>query len=125
MALIKCPECKRVISDTVTTCPHCGYSISQYEKEIALEGAKTSPVEMEPDNNTIIVENQTYKSKDDGGTFGGGVALGILLGLIGLIIAACVGKKETRSGALLGFLTQAGIGVTLWLISACSYYRLF
>lgn len=29
MALIKCPECDREISDKATACPHCGYPISE------------------------------------------------------------------------------------------------
>lgn len=28
MSLIKCPECKREISDKAIACPHCGYPIS-------------------------------------------------------------------------------------------------
>lgn len=28
MALIKCPECKKEISDSVNTCVHCGYKIN-------------------------------------------------------------------------------------------------
>lgn len=27
MALIKCPECSKEISDQATACPHCGYSL--------------------------------------------------------------------------------------------------
>lgn len=27
MALIKCPECGKEVSDTIKTCPHCGYKI--------------------------------------------------------------------------------------------------
>ena len=27
MALVKCPECQKDISDTVNKCPHCGYTI--------------------------------------------------------------------------------------------------
>ena len=27
MALIKCPECKKEISDTIKKCPHCGFKI--------------------------------------------------------------------------------------------------
>ncbi len=34
MALIKCPECKKKISDTVQACPHCGYVLSESEKEV-------------------------------------------------------------------------------------------
>ena len=27
MALIKCPECGKEISDTAKSCPNCGYSL--------------------------------------------------------------------------------------------------
>lgn len=29
MALIKCPECKKEISDTIDSCPHCGFKLKQ------------------------------------------------------------------------------------------------
>lgn len=28
--LIKCPDCKRKVSDTATTCPHCGFNVNAY-----------------------------------------------------------------------------------------------
>ena len=28
MALIQCPECKKQVSDTAKTCPHCGYKLN-------------------------------------------------------------------------------------------------
>lgn len=28
MALIECPECKKQVSDTAKTCPHCGYKLN-------------------------------------------------------------------------------------------------
>lgn len=31
MALIKCPECGREISDKAGSCPHCGYPINNGE----------------------------------------------------------------------------------------------
>lgn len=33
MALIKCPECGKGVSDTIKTCPHCGYKIKRGHKE--------------------------------------------------------------------------------------------
>ena len=30
MALMKCPECKKKVSDQCSTCPNCGYSIQNY-----------------------------------------------------------------------------------------------
>ena len=29
MALIKCPECDKQISDKAESCPHCGYSLEK------------------------------------------------------------------------------------------------
>ena len=34
MALIKCPECKKDISDKATACIHCGYPIVNIQQEI-------------------------------------------------------------------------------------------
>lgn len=33
MALIKCPECGKEISDTATTCPHCGTKTNYQKKK--------------------------------------------------------------------------------------------
>lgn len=33
MALIKCPECNREISDKAASCPHCGYPISNTQSQ--------------------------------------------------------------------------------------------
>lgn len=32
MALIKCPECGKEVSDTAKSCPYCGYNVNQYTK---------------------------------------------------------------------------------------------
>ena len=32
MSLIKCPECKKEISDQAITCPHCGFPLAQKEQ---------------------------------------------------------------------------------------------
>lgn len=41
MALIKCPECQKEISDSAKTCPNCGYAISS-----PIENEKTQQVEV-------------------------------------------------------------------------------
>lgn len=33
MALIKCPECGKEISDRAVSCPHCGYPIKNLSRE--------------------------------------------------------------------------------------------
>lgn len=42
MALIKCSECGKEISDRATMCPNCGYS-KNYNKTTISERAETSP----------------------------------------------------------------------------------
>lgn len=32
MALIKCPECSKEVSDKAKTCPHCGYPLTNNKK---------------------------------------------------------------------------------------------
>lgn len=36
MALIKCPECKKKISDQANECPNCGRKITESDKELAI-----------------------------------------------------------------------------------------
>ena len=31
MALIKCKECNKEVSDTAKTCPHCGYKLKSFK----------------------------------------------------------------------------------------------
>ena len=33
MALVKCPECKKEISDSADSCPHCGYKLKNTKKD--------------------------------------------------------------------------------------------
>ena len=39
MALIKCPECKKEVSDKAEVCPHCGYPLRKRKDEKS-EGTK-------------------------------------------------------------------------------------
>ena len=125
MSLIRCPECKKTISSTLDSCPHCGYKISTVEKENALADAKKNPPSISETTKQAVYNQtpSTSQNNEDEGSSGAGFALGFLLGLIGMIIAACVGKKNTKSGAVAGFIVQAIIGLTIWLAVMCSTYR--
>lgn len=44
MALITCPECKREISDTATSCPHCGYVAPRNQQPPSPQPPKRIPM---------------------------------------------------------------------------------
>ena len=117
MSLIKCPECKKTISSTVDSCPHCGYKLSNAEKELALAEAEVNPPSIEEKPTTTVINNNQTSVPKDEGSGGGGFVLGILLGIFGLIIAIAVGKSKTKSGAVGGFIVQAIIGLIIWAVT--------
>lgn len=49
------------------------------------------------------------------GSFGAGFALGFFLGIIGIVIAVALDKKQTLKGSAIGCLTAIGIGFVLGL----------
>jgi|GEM_PF-1698093 len=99
--LINCPACGNQVSREAFSCPKCGHPIKQQEK--------------------VFQPTQTYQppTNSDEGSYGGGWALGLLLGIIGLIIALVGSKSETKRGALHGFILQAIIGI-IWACSSLS-----
>ena len=40
MALISCPECKKEVTDTAATCPHCGFRLKRPEGKAAIHPSK-------------------------------------------------------------------------------------
>lgn len=69
MALIKCPECGREISDKAVTCPNCGCPIDSRpkneEKQIYVNGVEQKrPQQTMPNQNSnIVVHNSTPDKK--------------------------------------------------------------
>lgn len=114
MSLIRCPECKNPVSSTVQACPHCGYVISEIEKENAIKDAELNPVSFDLTQQKKI--NREKENENDNGVWFGGFLLAFLFGLIGLVIMACVGKKDTKSGAVAGFFVQLVLGILLGII---------
>lgn len=65
MALIKCPECGKEISDTATTCPNCGY-----------------PLRVQPNNNFEESRQKTFNGGKKATVIGIlGVVFGFVLGV--------------------------------------------
>lgn len=117
MSLIKCPECGSAISNTVETCPKCGYKLSKEEIEKATEDAKTNPVSIDTPVNKEEIKQVVEETKNTGSQ-GLGVILGLLFSFIGLIIAAVTGGEDTKSGAVIGFIFNIlGVGVVLLIMA--------
>lgn len=53
---------------------------------------------------------------EDEGSYGAGFALGLLLGIIGIIIAAAIGKKQTLKGSATGML----VWIFICIVISCS-----
>ena len=56
MSLIRCPECKQAMSDTLSVCPHCGYNLSDEEKIKAYGDAILNPVEIKEETKEVVKE---------------------------------------------------------------------
>ena len=79
MALIKCPECGKDISDTVKSCIHCGYMINLKENE--------TDTSVNQQDNNIINNNNLEETKKPKSKFkiGCGIILSILLIFVAII----------------------------------------
>ncbi len=52
MALIKCPECDKKVSDKAESCPHCGYS---FKKKIEINNEKLKELKGKWNNKYLII----------------------------------------------------------------------
>lgn len=107
-----CGICQREIDrkkNAINTkiCKNCGASIPQ------------SAIYCSKCNKMANVDTRSPVVYQDKGSFGAGWALGFLLGVIGLIIALCIGKQETTRGAKWGFAIYVVITVVVLIFYAC------
>ena len=80
MALIKCPECKKKISDQCNNCPQCGYPIKNNLQNITTE---------ENDEGKIVFESKPFYKK---------IWVWIVVGLVlvGLVLSIVLLTRETK-----------------------------
>ena len=71
MALIKCPECHKEISDKAPTCPHCGCPLSN-NPEVVIDEKASAIIERNHKHNCI-----------------GGIVAGIISIITGIVMFCC------------------------------------
>lgn len=64
MALIKCPECNREISDKAKACIHCGFPIAEYLQEQAELEKKVEVKENVEKKEETVTDKQPYNETD-------------------------------------------------------------
>lgn len=84
MALIKCPECKKEISDTVKKCPHCGFKIK-------------NNIDVKEIINKLIHNKKMLYS-----------IIGVLLVIIFIIILIAGGKNSRNAKKVISHLEENG-----------------
>ena len=67
MALIKCPECGREISDKAPACPHCGTPVANKKIPVHFEREKTFSGSLT--TGTVMVDGVTVGSAGNGASF--------------------------------------------------------
>ena len=109
MALIKCPECNKEVSDTAETCPHCGYRFK-----------KPTPIPTTTYYSNIVESD--HKMEQIGGIIGG------IIGIIGGIVFLGLGvAPEAKAYPELGavYVISGIILIVVGIIAiAYSAYRL-
>lgn len=99
MALIKCSECQRDISDKAEFCPGCGLPMSNKSK-LTVENSK-------PELESAVSDN---KSEDVDGSGCFGLSLIILVLLILVLIAKC--SSNSDSAKVTGYSSAASISAS-------------
>lgn len=113
MALTKCPECNKEVSDTAETCPHCGYRLKR---------TTPRPTTTYYNNRASNIVERDHNMKHVGGIIGG------IIGIIAAIVFfACCGLPEAKAySEIRAAFIIGGIIILIVSIIAIAYsaYRL-
>ena len=113
MALTKCPECQKEVSDTAETCPHCGYRLKK--------PAPRPTIKYYNNRASNIIE------RDHNMNHVGGIIAGIISIICGIVMFCCCGLPEAKAyKEISAIFVIAGIILLLVGIIAIAYsaYRL-
>jgi hypothetical protein len=111
MALIKCPECGREVSDAAASCPGCGYPIAQQPtlQPILQPAQKWSPGVAAVLSLVIPGAGQMYK-----GSIGGGLLwlLFVVIGYVIMVVPGLILHLICIVNAASGNSTPSSVGLT-------------
>jgi len=114
-----CSECDTKYQDYLKACPVCGKKYVDPDDEV--DFVKTYQISKGATPITsgrYVPRAYYYSNQEDLGSFGVGVALTLLLGVIGMAICLGIAKHDTCKGGLLGFFISLFIGFILVIIKA-------
>ena len=104
MALIKCPECNKEVSDRAVTCPHCGYQLRNVQNRAY----------------RLVEKEHDRKCKEL-------IAGGIILLIAAIVFLFFLGHPVVKySGELLGTIigSSIGSGISGIILLAVGIHRL-
>ena len=131
MALIKCPECKKKISDTCKTCPHCGYTLDEGEviqqtyEEIdkhskSSGGAMAAAIAFVISETVFVIVSNSFTMSQGFAIF---IAIFFGISTIGsfsgiFYCASLIGKTNEKGKAIVGLVFSiigTVIGIAFWI----------
>lgn len=94
MALIKCPECGKEISDKAVSCPNCGVPIAKasVEKKIPITFSREKAMKLSAVNANVIIDNERVGTLRNGESF----VVNISVGSHRIILDSSI-KEKNRS----------------------------
>lgn len=136
MALIKCSECGKQISDQASTCPHCGIAVKAYTycpycnaKTASDNFCNNCGHDINPMNNYQVVKGKTNSMALSGGIIGICSLAIDILGLVSItaIVLSSIGLKQVsttgqkgRGWAIAGIV--CGIVELVFKVLMIAYY---
>ena len=112
---MKCPKCSETIPANSNRCFYCGYVVTEEDRDAYINEMIKNPVETSevPD-----FENDYEPIAIPRGSYFLGFVLGMLLNIIGVIIAIATRGRRTKFGSGIGFI----FGTALILIGLGVYF---
>ena len=112
---MKCPKCSETIPANSNRCFYCGYVVTEDDRDAYINEMIKHPVETSevPD-----FENDYEPIPIPRGSYFLGVVLGLLLNIVGVVIAIATKGRKTKVGSGIGFI----VGTALILIGLGVYF---